>query len=225
MTVSKAELAKTIDHAILRPEMTPTDVVSGCETADRLGVASVCVRPCDVLFACEQLAQSKVEVGTVIGFPHGASESAVKFYESHLAIEQGATELDIVVNIGHMRAGQYDRVETELGAIVQAAKVEKVLTKIIFENCYLTNEQKRTLCAISVKVGADFVKTSTGFGTSGATLEDIALMKKAVTGKAKLKAAGGISDLETALLFIEAGCERIGCSATEKILASLPDSI
>lgn len=221
MTLTKQELASKIDHALLRPELTEPEVLKGCDLAARYRVVSVCVRPADVLLAAKHLKGTGVEVGTVIGFPHGSIAPEIKLAESKLAIDQGATELDVVVNIGKVVIGDFDYVIKELEPIVRLAHDQNALIKVIFENCYLTDDQKRALCKSCLAVGADYVKTSTGFGSSGATLEDIAIMKEATEGRAKLKAAGGISDLQTALDFIEAGCKRIGCSATADILDAI----
>lgn len=221
MTLTKQELASKIDHALLRPELTEPEVLKGCGLAAHYRVVSVCVRPADVLLAAKHLKGTGVEVGTVIGFPHGSIAPEIKLAESKLAIDQGATELDVVVNIGKVVIGDFDYVIKELEPIVRLAHDQNALVKVIFENCYLTDDQKRALCKSCLAVGADYVKTSTGFGSSGATLEDIAIMKEATEGRAKLKAAGGISDLQTAIDFIEAGCERIGCSATADILDAI----
>lgn len=221
MTMPLVELAKTIDHALLKPELTDKEIILGCATAAKFNVASVCVRPADIPLAVKELSGSVVEVGTVIGFPHGALTADTKLFESRQALDLGATELDVVVNIGKVKEGDWDFVRWELGPIISLCKEQNALSKIIFENCYLTDQQKIELCNICVDLGADYVKTSTGFGTGGATLKDIALMKKAVDGKAKVKAAGGISDLETAIAFVKAGCQRIGCSATATVLAGM----
>ena len=221
MTISAKEMASRIDHALLRPDLTEAEVRAGLALAAKYDVASVCVRPADIPMSVRELSGSNVEVGTVIGFPHGGIEPTVKLYESRIAMDQGATEIDVVVNIGQVRSGLWHEVQTELDRILIAAHEREVLVKVIFENCYLNEAQKIKLADICAKLGADYVKTSTGFGTSGATLEDIALMKKTVDGKCKLKAAGGISDVQAAVAFVEAGCDRIGCSATAAILDAL----
>lgn len=223
MGTKRQELASKIDHALLRPELTEPEVLKGCDLAARYRVASVCVRPADVLLAAKHLEGAGVEVGTVIGFPHGSIAPEIKLAESKLAMDQGATELDVVVNIGKVVLGDFDYVIEELKPIVDMAHERGALVKVIFENCYLADDRKRALCKTCLAVGADYVKTSTGFGSSGATLEDIVLMREAVDGHAKLKAAGGISDLKTALAFIKAGCARIGCSATEEILDQIDE--
>lgn len=221
MQMMPAELAKAIDHALLKPQLTQEEIRSGCELARYYRVASVCARPADVALCARLLETTNVHVGTVIGFPHGATSPKVKLYESKLAMDNGAVELDVVCNIGMVLSGRIDYVEKELGAIVKAAHERNVIVKVIFENCYLKDEHKIALCDASARIGADYIKTSTGFGESGATLEDIALMKRVVKGACKLKAAGGISDTATALAFIEAGCERIGAGATAAILDGL----
>ena len=215
-------LALAIDHALLNPTLTESEVAAGCDLAERFCVASVCVRPADVAYAAKRLAGSKVAVGTVIGFPHGATDSQIKVAEAKRALDAGAAELDVVINIGQVLSGNLPYVEYEMGGVIVATALYDAKVKIILENCYLTDDQKRALCKMAVNIGADFVKTSTGFGTGGATLEDVALMRRAVEDKIAVKAAGGISDTATALAFLDAGCARIGCSATEAILTGLP---
>ncbi len=217
MLTSK-DIAKMIDHSLLKPELTVEQVREGCLLAKEYGVASVCVRPCDLKLAKELLAGSGVRVTTVIGFPHGAHTTAVKVFEAKEAIENGAVELDMVLNIGRLLSGQLDYVEQDIREVVKAAHEKGVIVKVILENCYLTDELKKTACEICEKAGADFVKTSTGFGTGGATIEDLKLMRASVSPKVKVKAAGGVRSLDAALAARSVGAERIGATATKTIM-------
>lgn len=212
-------IAEYIDHAILNPLYTDEDLKRECEIARKFEVASVCVKPYHVKLAKEYLKGSVVEVGTVIGFPHGSSTIQTKVFETREAIENGATEIDMVVNIAKVLQGDYEYVEKEIREVVDTAHSKGAIVKVIFETCYLNNEQKIKLCEICSKVEADYVKTSTGFGTAGATLEDVMLLKEHVSNGVKVKASGGIKTLEQAKKFIEAGCQRLGLSSTEKILS------
>ncbi len=216
-TITYEELAKTIDHSLLKPELTRDDIIQGCALAACYHVASVCVKPCFVKLAVHQLAGSDVAVGTVIGFPHGSSTTAVKVYEAKQAIEEGAIELDMVMNIGEMRSGNYDYVRQDIQAVVEAAR-GKALVKVILENAYLTDEQKIKACQLAEQAGADFVKTSTGFAPSGATIEDLRLMRKTVSLGVQVKAAHGVRTLDAILPVIDAGATRIGATATAAIL-------
>ena len=216
-TLTRKQLAKTIDHSLLRPELTEEEVVAGIELAKRYDVASVCVKPYHVKMAAMLLADSDVEVGTVVGFPHGASTTAVKVAEATRAIQDGATELDMVLNIGELRSGNLDFVRKDVRAVVDAARGQ-ALVKVILENAYLTDEQKVAACKICEEAGADFVKTSTGFAPGGATLEDLRLMRASVGPKVQVKAAGGVRSLDAALEVIEVGVTRIGATATAQIL-------
>jgi deoxyribose-phosphate aldolase len=216
-TLTYSQLAKTIDHSLLRPELTEADVRAGCELAARYRVASVCVKPCHVALAARLLAGSDVAVGTVIGFPHGGSTTAVKAFEARDALANGAVELDMVINIGQLRSGQADGVRDEVRAVVEAAR-GRALVKVILENAYLTNGEKELACRLSEEAGADFVKTSTGFAPSGATLDDLRLMRASVGPRVRVKAAGGVRTLDALLDVIEAGCERVGATATAAML-------
>jgi deoxyribose-phosphate aldolase len=211
------ELAKTIDHSLLRPELTEADVVAGCVLARSYNVASVCVKPCSVALAARQLAGSSVAVGTVIGFPHGSSVTATKVFEARQALTDGATELDMVINIGALRSGQVDAVRQEIGAVVAAAH-PRAIVKVILENAYLTDDEKVLGCHLAEEAGADFVKTSTGFGPGGATLADLRLMRATVGGAVQVKAAGGVRTLDALLDVIDAGATRVGATATAAIL-------
>lgn len=209
---SKMQLNKYIDHTILKANATKADVEKLCAEAREYDFASVCINTCFVPLAAELLAGSDVKVCCVVGFPLGAMSTEAKAFETKWAVEHGAQEVDMVLNVGAMIAGDEKTVLEDIGAVVDAAH-PKAIVKVILENCLLTDEQKTRACKLCVQAGAEFVKTSTGFSTGGATVEDVALMKKAVDGKAKVKAAGGIRTKEDALAMIEAGADRIGASA------------
>ena len=212
------DIAKMIDHSLLRPELTPDDVVSGCAVARKYGTATVCCAPSDVALCRRELAGSDVKVAAVVGFPHGYSTTAAKVFEAERAIADGAHELDMVLHVGRLRAGDLDHVRADVKAVVDAAHRSGVLVKVILENCYLTDEQKRAGCRLCEEAGADWVKTSTGFAKGGATLEDLKLMRAAVSPKVQVKAAGGVRDLDMALKVRELGCSRFGATATEAIM-------
>ena len=178
-TITYEQLAKTIDHSLLKPELTEAEVVAGIELARHYNVASVCVKPCNVRLATRLLAGSDVKVGTVIGFPHGSSTTAIKAAEARDAIANGAVELDMVMNIGELRSGHDEYVEEDIREVVDTAK-GKAIVKVILENAYLTDEQKTRACKLVEAARADFVKTSTGFAPSGATIEDLKLMRASV---------------------------------------------
>jgi deoxyribose-phosphate aldolase len=192
-------------------------VREGCELARAYDVASACVKPCDVALAKEILAGSDVKVSTVIGFPHGSSTSAVKAFEAERAIAEGAQELDMVLNIGRLRSGAEDEVRADIAAVVEAA-AGRALVKVILENAYLDQAQKILGCRLSEEAGADFVKTSTGFAPSGATLDDLRLMRESVSPRIQVKAAGGVRTLDALIDAINAGATRVGATATEAIL-------
>lgn len=219
-TITYQQLAKTIDHSLLRPELTEADVIAGCELALRYDVASVCVKPCHVRLAAGLLRGSDVQVGTVVGFPHGNQTTAVKVFEAQDAIANGATELDMVINVGELRSGHTEAVGAEISAVVQVARSSPapVLVKVILENAYLTDEQKVLGCKLVEQAGADFVKTSTGFAPSGATLEDLKLMRLSVGPQVQVKAAGGVRTLDALLAVIDVGVTRCGATATAAIL-------
>ena len=217
-TLSYEAVAQRIDHSLLRPELTPAEVLAGCELADRYRVASVCVRPCDVELAARALRGSSVRVGTVVGFPHGSHATATKVFEARLAMEQGAVELDMVLNIGRLRGGQAEYVLEDIRAVVEAAREGGALVKVILENAYLTDEQKVLGSQLSERAGADFVKTSTGFAPSGATLEDLRLMRQTVSPHVQVKAAGGVRTLDALLDVLRVGVTRVGTTATAAIL-------
>ena len=226
-TITYEQLAKTIDHSLLRPELTEADVIAGCELAARYHVASVCVKPCHVKLAKQQLAGSDVAVGTVVGFPHGNSTTATKVFETQEAVAAGATEIDMVLNIGELRSGHADYVRNEIRAVVNAAhysprseaeRGSKAIVKVILENAYLTRTEKVLGCQLVEEAGADFVKTSTGFAPTGATVEDIALMRATVGPQVQVKAAHGVRTLDQLLAMIDAGATRSGATATTAIL-------
>jgi deoxyribose-phosphate aldolase len=210
------QVAGTIDHSLLRPELTGAEVEDGCALADRYRVASVCCRPADVPFVVPLLAGSPVKVGTVVGFPHGSSPTEVKAHEAQLVRSQGAAEIDMVLNIGWLRSGELGRVEDEIRQVVTAA--EGAVVKVIIENAYLSDEQKVVACKAVEAAGADYVKTSTGYAPSGATVEDIRLMRASVSPRVKVKAAHGVRTLDALLDVMEAGAERCGATATATIL-------
>jgi deoxyribose-phosphate aldolase len=219
--VSYQEIADMIDHSLLKPDLTDKDIEDGCRIAHEYRVASVCVRPSDVRRAAEILKHSPVRVTTVVGFPHGTTTTAAKVFEAKEAIENGAVELDIVLNIGKLKSKDYDYVKADLEAVASAAHQKNVIVKVIFENCYLDEVEKIAACKISSEVGVDYVKTSTGFGTGGAEDKDLKLMREYSKPPIKLKAAGGIRTLERALEVRKLGCARIGATATVGILERL----
>lgn len=208
---------KYFDHTILKPEASREGVIKVCKEALEHDFASVCVNQYRTALAAEQLKDSDVMVCTVVGFPLGAVSTEVKAFETRQAIADGAQEIDMVINVGALKDGDYNYVREDIRALKEVCG-DKVHLKVIIETCLLTEEEKVKACELSVEAGADFVKTSTGFSTGGATAEDVALMKKTVEGRAKVKASGGIRDKETAQKMIEAGADRLGTSATVKIV-------
>ena len=216
-TITYEQLAKTMDHSLLRPELTDEDVITGCKIARDYNVASVCVKPYHVPLAVEQLEGSDVAVGTVIGFPHGSHTTATKVFEAKEALANGATELDMVINIGELCAGHADYVREDVRAVVEAAQ-GKALVKVILENAYLTDEEKVLACQLIEEAGGDFVKTSTGFASGGATIEDLKLMRATVGPQVQVKAAGGVRSLDAIMEVIDVGTTRVGVTATITIL-------
>lgn len=212
------DVAKTIDHSLLRPELDDEFIADGCRLAARYQVASVCCRPADVKRAAELLAGTGVAVGTVIGFPHGGTTTEVKVFEAEQALRDGATELDMVINIGALRSGRDGYVKEEIGAIVAKAHAAGAIVKVILENAYLDDDQKVRGCRLAEAAGADFVKTSTGFAPTGATHEDLALMRRTVSPRVGVKAAGGVRTLDGLLAVMELGVTRIGATQTAAIL-------
>jgi len=218
-TVTVEQVAQMIDHALLRPELTVRDIHQGCAVAAKYQVISVCVRPSDVPLAVKLLDGTRVLVGTVIGYPHGSIASPIKAAETELAVEQGAAEVDMVLNIGWLRSGELDAVEADIRAVVEAAGAAPV--KVILETAYLTNEEKVAGCQAAERAGADFVKTSTGFAPSGATAADVTLMRASVSPHIEVKASGGVRTLDQLLELANAGATRFGASATADILDDL----
>lgn len=212
------DIAKMIDHSLLRPELTAEDIQKGCQIARKYKVATVCCAPCDVLAVKELLVGSGVKTTTVVGFPHGYSATAVKVFEAEQAIKDGAVELDMVLNIGRLLSGDDEYVKEDIQAVVEVAHRRNVPVKVILENYYLSDEQKKVACRLCEEAGADFVKTSTGFAAGGATLEDLKLMRDNVSKKVQVKAAGGVRDLDMALKVREIGCTRFGATRTEAIM-------
>lgn len=211
-------IARMIDHTLLKANATKDEVMKLLEEARKYKFASVCINPTWVKTAADFLHDTpEVKVCTVIGFPLGATTPEVKAFETKNAIENGADEVDMVINIGALKDKQYDLVEMDIKAVVDAAK-GKALTKVIIETCLLTDKEKIKACELAVKAGADFVKTSTGFSTGGATAEDVALMRKTVGPEIGVKASGGVRSLEDAQAVIEAGANRIGASSGVKIM-------
>ena len=215
---TKESVAATIDHAALKPGMTDDDIRVACATGLKYGVATVCVRPSDTALASELLAGSAVKPSVVVGFPHGSNRSEVKALEARLAIEDGAAELDMVMNIGKLLSGDLDYVESDIKAVVAEASPRNVLVKVIFEVHFLTSDQIRVACELSERAGADFVKTSTGFAETSATPEAVAVMLECVGNRLGVKASGGIRNWETAVAFLEQGCTRLGAGSTEAIV-------
>jgi deoxyribose-phosphate aldolase len=215
-TLSYEQVAKTIDHSLLRPELTEAEIRAGLALALRYAVASACVRPCDVALASELLADSDVAVCTVIGFPHGDSTTATKAFEARRARTDGAAELDMVLNIGWLRSRRDAAVGDDIRAVVEAA--DGALVKVILENAYLTDDEKVRGCHIAEAAGARFAKTSTGYAPTGATLDDLRLMRRSVSPHIGVKAAGGIRTLDALLDALNAGATRIGATATVAIL-------
>ena len=212
------DIAQMIDHSLLRPELTDEDIRKGCETAKKYKVATVCCRPSEVASVKQFLQGSGIKTTTVVGFPHGYNRTEGKVFEAEQAIKDGAVELDMVINIGRLRSGDYDYVKQDIQAVVEVAHRHNVLVKVIFENYYLTDDEKKIACKLSEEAGVDFIKTSTGFAGGGATLEDLRLMRDSVCESVQVKAAGGVRDLDMALKVREIGCTRFGATRTESIM-------
>lgn len=214
------QLNRYIDHTMLKANATRADIEKLCQEAKQHEFASVCINTCFVPLAAKLLEGSEVKVCCVVGFPLGAMSTPAKAFEAQWAVEHGAQEVDMVLNVGAMISGEEEIVLRDIEAVVQAAH-PKAIVKVILENCLLNDEQKIRACKLCVQAGAEFVKTSTGFSSGGATVEDVALMKRAVDGRAKVKAAGGIRTRQQALAMIEAGADRIGASAGIAICAEV----
>ncbi|MEG1585897.1 MAG: deoxyribose-phosphate aldolase [Bacteroidales bacterium] len=218
--ISVNQLAGMIDHTFLKPFGTTREIEKLCMEARKYGFAMVAINPAEVTACAELLKGSPVRVGAAIGFPLGQTTSECKSFEIRDAIRQGATEIDMVINIRALQKGDIDLVRREIEDMVAACKPAKVISKVILETCYLTDSQKEIVCQISKDAGVDFVKTSTGFGTAGATIEDVALMRRVVGPSIGVKAAGSIRDLDTALRLIQAGATRLGTSSGVEIVES-----
>jgi deoxyribose-phosphate aldolase len=218
MTVTYPDVAKMIDHSLLNPTLTQRELEAGIQLALAYDVASVCIMPYYLKRCAALLDGSTVKASTTIGFPHGGHTTAVKRAEAERALADGCQELDMVVNISQVLSGNWDYVRQDIAAVIEVAHAAGQKVKVIFENCYLNTEQKLHLCRICVSLGADWVKTSTGYGTGGATLEDLKLMVDNVRGRVQVKAAGGVRDLDKLLEVRALGVTRVGASATAKIL-------
>ena len=212
------DIAKMIDHSLLQQTLTDADLEQGCELARAYDVASVCIKPYAVRLAAGLLAGSPVAVGSTVGFPHGGHESAIKLAEAEQAMAHGARELDMVVNIGKVLSKDWRYVAADIRVVVEAAHRGQALVKVIFENCFLADEHKEQLCRICGEVGADFVKTSTGYGETGATDDDLRLMRRCAPPHVQVKAAGGVRTLDRLLAVRAIGVTRVGATATKAIL-------
>lgn len=219
MALTPKDIAGMLDHSTLQPWLTEDDIRHGCEIALKYHTASVCARPCDVPILAEMLKGSGVKVCTVIGFPHGAHETAIKVAEARLALTEGCEELDMVLNIGKLKHGDTDYVRDEIAQIVTEAHAAGAIVKVILETCCLTDGEKILACKLSEEAGTDFVKTSTGYGKAGCTIEDLKLMRANVSERVRVKGSGGIRNLDTVLAARAAGASRCGVSATEAIMA------
>ncbi len=213
-----ADIAKMVDHSLLPPTLRDDELDHGCHMARVYDCASVCVMPYYLKRCVQNLAGSTVKASTTVGFPHGGHTTAIKVAEAELALDEGCQELDMVVNIGKVLSGDWDYVRGDLKPVIDAAHARRQKVKVIFENCYLKDEHKICLCEICAEIGADWIKTSTGFGPSGATLEDVKLMRAHSPAHVQIKAAGGIRDLDQLLAFRALGVSRIGTSRTKFIL-------
>ena len=214
----KKPLNKYFDHTLLKADATCEQIEQLCREALEYDFYSVCVNSCNVAQCAEALRGSDVKIAAVVGFPLGACTTATKAFETEEACRDGASEIDVVINVGALKEGGEDFVYDDVKAVVDAAAKYDAIVKVIIETCLLTDEEKTTACLLAKDAGAAFVKTSTGFSTGGATVEDVALMRKTVGGDMQVKASGGIRDYETAMAMIAAGADRIGASASVKIM-------
>ncbi len=215
---TRAQVAKTIDHAVLKPDQTDADLEMNAKMCIENGVYSMCVKPCDINRAAELLKESDVKVSCVLSFPHGADSTSVKAFQARQAINDGTDEIDMVMNVGKFLSGQYEYVLNDIKAVVDEAHAHGVVVKVIQESGFLTAEQIAKACELAYEAGADFVKTSTGFGPGGAKPEYIDIMLKSVGGKMKIKPSGGIRDWQTAVAFLHQGADRLGIGSTEAVL-------
>jgi deoxyribose-phosphate aldolase len=216
--LTERDIAKTIDHSLLKPELDDAFVEEGCRLAADYHVASVCVRPADVRRASAILSSTDVAVGVTIGFPHGNHRTETKVFEARQALADGATELDMVLQIGALKSGRDADVQADIAAVVEVAHAADAIVKVIFENAYLTDEEKVRACRLSEAAGADFVKTSTGFAPSGATVDDLVLMRRSVSPRIQVKAAHGIRSLDALLEVMALGVTRVGATQTKAII-------
>ena len=214
-------VARRIEHTLLRPEVTRGEISQICEEATYYGFALVMVNPCHLALASKLLRDTRVKVGTVIGFPLGATLTTVKRFEALEALRLGADELDMVLNIGSLKSGDRTLVECDISSLVEVTHQAGALLKVILETALLTNDEKKLACELCLVANADFVKTSTGFGPTGATVEDVALLRRVVGNRARVKAAGGIRTAADAAAMISAGADRIGCSSSVSIVREL----
>jgi len=217
-TLTERDIAKAIDHSLLRPELDDAFVEDGCRLAAEYDVASVCVRPADVARAKAILDGTDVAVGTTIGFPHGNHRTETKVFEAQRALADGATELDMVIQIGALKTGRDAEVLADITAVVETAHAGGAIVKVIFENAYLTDDEKIRACHLSEAAGADFVKTSTGFAPGGATHDDLRLMRANTSPHIGVKAAGGVRTLDALLEVMALGTTRVGATATKAII-------
>ena len=211
------EILAHCDHTLLKQESTWAQIKEVCDDGKKYNCASICI-PAAYVKACAEYVGNSLKICTVIGFPHGSNETAVKVFEAERAMDAGATELDMVLNIGRLLSGEEDYVRQDIQAVVEAAHARGAIVKVILENAYLSDEQKVLACRLCAEAGAEFVKTSTGYAPSGATLEDVRLMRASVPDRMQVKAAGGVRTLDALLAFRAAGCARCGATATEAIL-------
>ena len=219
----ETDLARFIDHTLLKPEATKQQIIQLCAEAKKYSFASVCINPCYVSLCAKLLRDTSVKVCTVIGFPLGATSTAAKAFESEHALRDGAKELDMVINVGMLKSGEYEYVENDIFAVVTTCRRYGALSKVIMETGLLTDEEKVKGCLLAKRAGADFVKTSTGFAKGGATVGDIALMRKVVGSAMGVKASGGVRTREEALAMVASGADRIGASASVKIVGENGD--
>lgn len=217
--VTVQDIANTMDHSLLQPQMNKDDIVEGCELAKKYNCISVCVRPCDIELSAELLKDTDVIITTVIGFPHGTATTQSKVFEAEDAIARGADELDMVINIGRVKSHDWDYVENDIRQVAEAAHRGGCQLKVILENAYLTEEEKIKACEICDKAGADFTKTSTGYAPSGSKMEDLKLMRAHTSPRMQVKAAGGIRTLDDCLQIMGCGACRIGTRSTAAVLA------
>jgi len=217
-TYSVSEMASFIDHAVLRPDLTEADIREAASMCMDYGVASLCVRPCDVRLAAALLAESNVPVSCVLSFPHGADSMPTKVFQAEQAIHDGVREIDMVMNIGQFLSGHFEYVLNDIRAVVETAHASGAKVKVIQESCYLSLAQVAQACKLSLTAGADFVKTSTGFGPSSATPEIVGVMVETVGGKMGIKASGGIRTWEQAVGYLKQGATRLGIGATQTVL-------